>query len=378
MGSLIDRFLGGIKAYFGKEFRYYTITFLFFLVLLGLLAPLFMLLDVQAWNNIEMVYIIGSSSALVYLIYSLITLGRGMQKRFFETKWRYILGIIFPVGGTAGFSLMFILLSEIIPDLLYLILIVSLLASFIIWLLIQLFVFGLFIRDLDLGLINVIERNPQKKNKRLVIFAIIFQVVMIIYIFIFRISFTDISIAINNNLFPLPFNMWIFPIILTILSGLILIISLFKKKYQNAFFSTSYLLFYSFYLLYHVGYLILYIYKTELFIGTLNLMSLLIFVFILIYTLQSVGGQVKTKIEKWWQPISFFIFTIILLYITWSITFLYTLAVENWVNIDVLEIYFWGVNHLISYLFGVIVVIVTVFIFMARRKRKKREEFIQI
>jgi hypothetical protein len=364
MASLIGRFLGGLKAYFGKEFRYYTITFLIFLVLVGILAPLFMILDVQAWNNIEIVYIIGSSSASVYLIYSFMTLGGGMRRRFFQTKWRLILGLFIPLVGTAGFAVFFLFLSGMLPNLLYYILIIALLTSFVIWLVIQLFFFSLFIRDINRGLIEKIEGNEAKQNRRFIIFAIIFQILLVVYLFAFRTNFNDITDAINVYLVPFPFSMWIFPIILAVLSGVIFLISLLQRKYENALFSTGYILLFSLFLLYHVAYLMIYIYKTELFVGALNLISLLIFAFILIYTLQSIGGQVKTKLEKWWQPISFFLFTILLLYITWSVTFLHSLATESLIDLELLEIYFWGINHLISYIFGVVVLIVTVFMFI--------------
>ena len=47
MSSFIGRFFKGIKEYFKPEFRYYTITFFFFVVLVAILAPIFLILDIK-------------------------------------------------------------------------------------------------------------------------------------------------------------------------------------------------------------------------------------------------------------------------------------------------------------------------------------------
>ncbi|NVM27610.1 MAG: hypothetical protein HWN65_02105 [Candidatus Helarchaeota archaeon] len=375
MSSLINRFLKGIKAYFGAEFRYYTITFFFFLVLIAILAPLFILLDIKSLNNIEIVYVIGTSSALFYAIYIFLTLSSRMRDLFFRTKWKYLLGIVIPIGGTLGLSLFVIKLIEVLPpQLSYAIVTITLLVAFLIWLVIQLFAFGLFIKDINIYFLEKIERNSEKEKKRLILFAIIFQVVLVIYLFLVRTGFKDVKKLISDNLFPFPFNLWLIPLIITVFSGILLIISMIRKKYYSAFFSTGYILLYNLYLLYHIGYLMFLIYvPPALFIGTINILSLLFFTISIIYTLQATSGMINTKLERWWQPLSFFLFTIVLLYITWSITFLYDLAAAGVPEIY-LEEFFWAINHFISYVFGIILLIVTVFIFMGKLKRKKEVE----
>lgn len=366
MSSILRRIFGGIEVYFGKEFRYYTLTFFLFLILNAILAPLFIILDIELLNNIEIVYVIGSSSALIYLVYMFLTMNRRIRHIFFQTKWKYLFGVVIPIGGTTGLSLLLIYLIEIIPDLLYYIVTYSLLGSFFIWLIVQLLTFGLFMKDVSLNLIERIEKN-EKKNVRYILFAILCQVGMIIYLFSLRTGYLDITDAVNTYLFRIPFNLWLLPVIMTILSGILLLITIIRKKYQSSFFSTNYILFYNLYLLYHVIYLMIYTYDERgLFVSTINLLSLIIFAFTVFYALQSTGGNIKSRLEKWWQPISFFLFAMALLYITWSITFLHDLAERGQVPENFLQIIFWSINHLISYILGVGLVIVTVFIFLPK------------
>jgi hypothetical protein len=375
MSSLIKRFFGGIKVYFGAEFRSYTITFFFFLIVTAILAPLFILLDIEKLNNIELVYVIGVSPALIYLVYMFLTMSERIRKVFFQTKWKYLLAVFLPIGGTIGLSFLFFHLIERIPDILYYTVTFFLLGTFFIWLIIQLFTFGLFVKDVNTYLIDKIETKPEGQKTKFILFSIFFQVGLVIYLFALRSSFADITEAINHNLIKLPFNMWLFPLIITIFSGVLLTITLISKKYRAGFFSTGYILLYSLYLLYHIAYLLVYIYdETGTFVKTINLVSLAFFTFSVVYALQASAALIKTKLENWWQPISFFLFAIALCYVTWSITFLYTLAEQGQVPDLLLEVIFWSINHLLSYVLGILLIIITIFIFLGRLKRKKEVE----
>jgi len=342
------------------------------LIATAILAPLFILLNIEKLNNIELVYVIGVSPSLIYLVYMFLTMSERIRKIFFQTKWKYLLAICIPIGGTIGLSFLFFHLLEIIPDILYYVVTFFLLGTFFIWLIIQLFTFGLFVKDVNTYLIDKIEANTEGQKTKLIVFSILFQVGLVIYLFALRMSFADITEAINHNLIKLPFNMWLFPLIITILSGVLLTITLISKKYRVGFFSTGYILLYSLYLLYHIAYLLVYIYdETGVFVKTINLVSLAIFTFSVVYALQASAALIKTKLENWWQPISFFLFAIALCYVTWSITFLYTLSEQGQVPEILLEVYFWGINHLLSYVLGILLIIITVFIFLGRLKRKK-------
>ncbi len=367
MSSLLKRLFGGIKVYFGKEFRYYTIIYLFFLIVIAIISPLFILLDIERLNNIELVYIIGLSSTVMYFLYIFLTLNKRMREIFFHTKWKYLLSIPLPIGGAIGFSFAITFLVELNLTVLYYIVTFILLGAFLIWLIIQLLSFGLFVKDFNIYLLEKIGSNSEKRNNWLVIFSILFQTAMIIYCVALRDSYIEIT-----HLISFPFDVWLFPLICTILSGILLIVALCQKKYHSAFFTTSYIFLYSLFLLYHIGYLMLVIYSTEFFIGAINLLSLLIFTFLLFYTFQAVGGAIKTRLKRWWQPLSFFLFTIVLLYATWSVTFLYELSEK--IADKLLELYFWSINHFISYIFGIVLLIITVFLFLGRLKRKKEVE----
>ncbi len=371
--SLIGRFFKGIKAYFGAEFRYYTITFFFFLILVAIFAPLFIILDVKALNNIEIVYIVGSSSALVYLIYMFLTMSSGVREIFFRTKWKYLFGILVPFGGTVGLSYLIFRLIGVIPNQLEDIVNIALIVAFLIWLVVQLIAFGLLSKDIDLYLLEKVENNDVVAKRRLIIFSLLFEAGIIAYLFLLRRGFTNVQKHILP--FNLPFDLWILPIIITVLASVLLIISLIRKKYHSAFFSTSFILIYSLYLLYHIGYLmILYYVPPELYVGPISVVTLVFFAISIVYTLQAISGTIKSRSEKWWQPISFFLFSIVLLYVTWSITLLYNLATYGRTPDIILEETFWAINHFISYIFGIILLIVTVFVFTRKLKIKKEVE----
>ncbi|TFG05891.1 MAG: hypothetical protein EU536_00675 [Promethearchaeota archaeon] len=374
MASLINRFFSGIKAYFGSEFRYYTLPFLFFIVLLAILAPIFIILDIEKFNSITQVYIIGASTAVVYLIYMVLTMSHRMRDLFFRTKWKYVIGIIGPIGGTLGLSLLIYRLMGIIATQLYYIVTYSLLIAFLIWLIIQLYAFGLFIKDINRFLLEKIEENPEKRNRRFIIFTLIFEGGIILHLIFTRAGFTDVTKLISDNIFTMPFNLWILALVVTILSGVILLFTLIRKKYQLAFFSTGYILLYSLFLFYHLGYLMVLVYvPPALFIGTVNFLTLFFFTISIIYSLQALSGTVKTRAERWWQPISFFFFSIVLLYVTWSVTFMYNLVEYAGIPGIILEEYFWAINHFVSYILGIFLLIVTTVIFSAQLKEKKEK-----
>ncbi len=100
MASLISRFIKGIKAYFGSEFRNYTITFLFFLVLTAILAPFFIILKIPKLGKIEVIYVVGISSAFFYIVYIFLTMNSRIREVFFRTNWKYLFGILIPIEGT--------------------------------------------------------------------------------------------------------------------------------------------------------------------------------------------------------------------------------------------------------------------------------------
>ena len=154
MFSFIGRFFKGIKEYFKPEFRYYTITFFFFMVLIAILAPFFLIIGVEAFNNIELIYVVGSSTAIVYIVYMFLTMSSRIRNFFFRTKWKYFFGILVPVVGTLGLSLLIFRLTDVIPTQLFNIVTYTLFIAFFIWLVVQLFAFGLFIKDINEYLIE--------------------------------------------------------------------------------------------------------------------------------------------------------------------------------------------------------------------------------
>lgn len=337
---------------------------------MSILAPLFIILDIGKFGKIQLVYLVGCSSAIIYLVYMFLTMSSRIRQFFFQTKWKYFFGIIVPICGTVGLSYLLGYLSEVFPDLLYNIVTNVLLGSFLIWLIVQLFAFALFTKDLSHNVLDRFEKKGTRRNT-LIIFSIIFLTALVIYCVALKQGLEDITKAITTTLFPFPFNLWLLPLIVTIVTGFILLISFIGKKYQSSFFTTFYILIYSLFLLYHVAYLLVYVYDTTgMFVRTINLMTLGIFAFSVFYALQSTGANIKIRLENWWQSVSFFLFAIALFYITWSITFLYDLATYGQVPEVLLEIIFWGVNHLLSYVFGIVLVIITVFIFMKRNRKK--------
>lgn len=374
MSSFIGRFFKGIKEYFKPEFRYYTITFFFFVVLIAILAPIFLILDIKALNNIELVLIVGSSSALIYFVYMFLTMSSKLHKFFFQTKWKYLLGILVPFVGTLGLCLLIFKLTEVIPTQLLYIVTYSLYIAFFIWLVVQLLAFGLFIKDVNEYLLEKIEKKPEKAKRRLILCSVLFELAIISYLFLVRRGFTDVQNLIKTNLIQIPFDLWLLPLVITILSGVLLGISLIRKKYHTAFFTTGYILIYSLYLFYHIAYFLFLIYAPQAwYIGAISVLTLLFFTVSVIYTLQAVSGTIKARSERWWQPVSFFLFGIVLLYVTWSITFFYNLATAG-VYGPLLEEIFWAVNHFISYIFGVFLLVITVLVFTGKIKRKKEVE----
>ncbi|MHA1322242.1 MAG: hypothetical protein ACTSRL_05550 [Candidatus Helarchaeota archaeon] len=375
ISSLINRFFKGIKAYFTSEFRYYTITFFALIVILAILTPIFIILDIEKLNNIELVYVIGISSGLIYIIYGFLLLSGRIRQVFFKTKWKFIFGIIIPIVGTIGLLFLGFHLIETIPTQMATIVIYILFIAFFAWIVVQLLVFGLFIKDINLYFLKKIEETPEKIKKRLLGYTGLFSLILLVYVFLIRPSFTEITTFLNTkDIFTMPFNLWFLPLGVLIFSAVLLFISLIRKKYHSAFFSMGYILLYSFYLFYHIGYIMVLLYiPPALFIGTINLLTLLIFTISVIYSLQAVAGTIKTTSEKWWQPISFFLFAIVIFYVTWSVTFLYNLATYAGVPDIILEEFFWAVNHIVSYLFGILLLIITTIIFLGKFKIKKEE-----
>jgi hypothetical protein len=50
------------------------------------------------------------------------------------------------------------------------------------------------------------------------------------------------------------------------------------------------------------------------------------------------------------------------------------LAVKGVGSFEELEVIFWSINHLLSYVFGIVLVAISVFIFMKRLKKKKEDK----
>ena len=363
----IKNLFQGFKVYFGVEFRFYSITFFFFLAVIGVLAPVFILLKIQKFGNIEMVYLIGWSSAMIYLLYTFLNLNGRFRKVFFQTKWKYILAIVVPVSGTIGVIFLTVFLFQFngVAKIFYSIITYGLLIAFLTWLVIQLITIALFLKDLNVYFLDQFETNKEKKNRNLIIFSLLFQSCLIIYFFSVKPTLDEISQKIGVHF------MWIFPLVVIIITSTVLLITLIRKNYPLAFFSTNYILFYNLYLLYHLIYLVIYFQvETGIFVKFMNYISIAIFIFTVIYALQSAAGVFKSRMEGW-QPISFSLFTNALLYVTWSITFLYNLGEKGAGSVDNLVNLFWSINHLLSYVFGIFLVIISVFIFMPRLKKKK-------
>ncbi len=364
--DLIKKLFQGFKVYFGPDFRFYSITFFFFLALIGVLAPIFILLKIDKFGGIELVYLIGCSSSIIYGLYTIMSLKGRFRKVFFQTRWKYILATFFPVVGTIGFTILIVFLYQFggISKILNAILKYGLLLAFLSWLIIQLITMALFLKDLNINFLEQFE-NKEKKNRNLIIFSLFFLVCMVIYLFAIRPSMDEISGFTRATFIQ------ILPLIMTILAGVILLVTLIRKKYETSYFSTNYILFYNLYLLYHLIYLIIYIQgETGIFVKFMNYLSIAIFIFTVIYALQSAAGVIKSKIKRW-QPLSFLLFTNALLYVTWSVTFLNNLADTGVGSFEEIEVIFWSINHLVSYIFGIFLVAISVFIFMKRLKNKK-------
>jgi hypothetical protein len=364
--DLIKSLFQGFKVYFGPEFRFYSITFFFFLALVGVLAPIFIILKIDKFGGIELVYLIGWSASIIYGLYTIMSLKARFRKVFFQTKWKYILAILLPIIGTIGFIFLIIFLYQLggIAKILNAVLKYGLLVAFLSWLIIQLITAALFLKDLN---INFLERfvNKERRNRNLILFSLFFLICMVIYVFAIRPSMDDIAGYTGVRF------MQFLPLAMTIFAGAILLVTLVRRKYETAYFSTNYILFYNVYLAYHLIYLLIY---SQNKIGTvvifMNYISIAIFIFTVIYALQSVVGVIKSRTKRW-QPLSFFLFTNALLYVTWTVTFLNNLADTGVGSFEEIEVIFWSINHLVSYIFGIFLVAISVFIFMKRLKNKK-------
>jgi len=367
----IKRLFQGFKIYFGVEFRFYSITFFFFLVLIGILAPIFIIFKLK-FGQIEWVYLIGWSSSMIYLLYTLLNLKGRFREVFFQTKWKYIFAVVLPIIGTIGFISLMIFLFQfnIVAKIVYSVITYGLLIAFLAWLLIQLITMALFLKDTNSYFLDRFE-HKERRDRNLIIFSLLFQIGLIIY-FIGIKSILDGISNIKPILYKLLFPyIWILPLIITIFAGAILSITLIRKIYRISFFVTNYILFYNLYLLYHLIYLIIFIQgQFGTYVKLMNYLSIAIFIFTVIYALQSAAGIFKSKMERW-QPLSFFLFTNALLYITWSINFLYNLSELGHGSLDDLINIFWSINHLLSYIFGIFLVIISVFIFMKQLEKKK-------
>jgi len=367
--DLIKSLFQGFKVYFGPDFRFYTITFLFFLALVGVLAPIFIFLKIDKFGGIELVYLIGCSASIIYGLYTILSLKGRIRDIFFQTKWKYILAILLPIVGTIGliFLIVFLFRFGIIAVILNAALKYGLWIAFLSWLIIQLITMALFLKGFN---ISCLERfkNENTKNRNLILFSVFFLICMVIYVFAIRPSMDDIA-----GYTGVKFIQWL-PLAMTIFAGVILLITLVRMKHEAAYFSTNYILFYNLYLIYHLIYLIIYIQQeTGLFVSFMNYLSIAIFIFTVIYALQSAAGVIKSRMKRW-QPLSFFLFTNALLYVTWTVTFLNNLAVKGIGSFEELEVIFWSINHLLSYVLGVLLVMISVFIFMKRLKKKKEEK----
>jgi hypothetical protein len=362
----IKKLFQGFKIYFGPEFRFYSITFFFFLALIGVLAPIFILLNIDKFGGIELVYLIGCSSAIIYGLYTIMNLKGRIREIFFQTRWKYILATLIPVMGTIGFIILFIFLFQFskIAFILNAVLKYGLLIAFLLWLIIQLITMALFLKDLNISFLEQFK-NEEKRNRNLIIFSLFFLLCMVIYLFSIRPSMIEISDFIRITFIQ------VLPLIMTILAGVILLVTLVRKKYESSFFSTNYILFYNLYLVYHLIYLIIYIQgETGIFVKFMNYISIAIFIFTVIYALQSAAGVIKSKMKSW-QPLSFFLLTDELLSVTWTVTFLNNLADKGAGSFEEIEVIFWSINHVLSYIFGILLVAISVFIFMKRLKNKK-------
>lgn len=366
--DLIKSLFQGFKVYFGPEFRFYTITFFFFLALVGVLAPIFILFQIDKFGGIELVYLIGCSSAIIYGLYTILCLKGSIRDIFLQSKWKYILGIIVPIIGTIGFIFLFVFLYRfgIVAYILNAVLKFGLLGAFLSWLVIQLLTMALFLKDFNISLMDRFK-NETTKNRNLILFSLLFLGTMVLYVYGMRPLMDEISV---DFLKPAVLIMRILPLVMTILAGVILLIALIRRKSDLSFFSTSYILFYNAYLAYHIIYLVIYAQsEIGIFVELMTFISIALFIFTVVYALQSAAGVFKSRMKRW-QPISFFLFTNSLLYVTWTVTFLNNLAGRSLTFEDV-EGIFWSINHVVSYIFGILLVAVTVFIFMKRLKKKK-------
>ncbi|MHA1789324.1 MAG: hypothetical protein ACTSXT_08855 [Candidatus Helarchaeota archaeon] len=343
MSSIIEKFFSGLKFLFGKEYRYYSISFI--IITLVLTISSFNLFVIKPHAVMSITVMIGLSFAHSFFVLALLSFTHEKVRDFLlESKWRGLIAPLFAIFGTLIF---FIFFNEIINRVFTIYITIIVIICVYAWLVFQAIGINFFSKFTS-EWIN--ESIPNYKWK--ISLSIIFCVIISILFFL--------SYPIISELKPLVMTVYPFyPVdsLFFINLGIFLTaiitttISLFKKMFSVSLYISGFFLIcfgYQFYLPIRII-----IYAVSYFRGwipTISIFDLLIVLGALIYTLQSFGGYIS-KGKKTIIGLFFIIFGVSWIYETWYISTLMMDAIHGG-EVELTNLILSGISDFLIYVFS--------------------------
>ncbi|MHA1270421.1 MAG: hypothetical protein ACTSPY_11580 [Candidatus Helarchaeota archaeon] len=365
MSSIIKDFFRGIIFLFGKELRYYSISFISITFILTITS--FNLFIIEPQFTLSITILIGLSLAHSFLVLALLSfIHENIRSFLLESKWRALIAPLVAVFGTWFFLNIFYLFDN---PLLILYVDILIIVSIYLWLGFQAVGINLFGKFTSEWMTDSISDHKWK---------IILNITFCIVIFILLL----LSLPLIGELEPLIKSVYpwypvftIFYINLCIFSTIIVItiISLIRRTYSAGFFSSGFFVIcygYQFYLPLRI---LIYVqsYLHDL-IPAISIFDLLIMFGALVYTLQSFGGYISRG-NKNILGLFFIIFSVSWVYETWYISSLMMEAIHGGEAVELTRIILSGISDFLIYIFSSILSIILGIIFYVNYLKYHKE-----
>ena len=364
MSSIIKDFFKGLQFLFGKEFRYYTISYIIITLILSITA--FNLFQVDPRFSLTSIMTISFAFSHSFLLLGIFTfIHKRIRDFLLESKWRIIISPTFAIFGTIFF---FFLFNSLLSHSLIIYLQIMLLICIYLWLIFQSIGINLFSK-FSSKLINESISNHKWK----IFFNVIFCVIGIIFAFLEFPIINELNPHIKK-LYPFyPVNSLYFISLFIVFTMIIItVISLVNRNYSAGFYISGFFLICYLYLFYIVLRMFIYIqtYIMNL-IPAISMIDIIILYGTLIYTLQSLGSHISRG-NKSVFGLLFIIFSVSWIYQTWYISTLMVDAISG-INITLSQLMLNGISDFSIFIFTSFLSIVLGILFYIKYLKNHRE-----
>ncbi|MHA1229109.1 MAG: hypothetical protein ACTSRP_02705 [Candidatus Helarchaeota archaeon] len=344
MSSLIRKFFEGFMFFFGKEFRYYSITFIVITIILSIASFNTFFIDPEL--SLSLTVLIGISFSHSFFLLALLSFVSDRTRSFLlESKWRGLIAPCFSIFGTLLFFIIFLTLMNIIFSIY--------IEPFIyicvyIWLAFQAIGINL------MGKFTSEWFNESILEYKWKIFFVILFCVIVFILFIFVFPILNELEPLIKYVYPwYPVESLVFINFSIFISMIVMaIISLSKRDYNAGMYITGFFLIVYAYIFYLPLRILIYVESYfKNWIPAISIIDILLILGTLIYTIQSLGNFIS-KGDKSVLGLFFIIFAVSWIYETWFISSLMIEALYGSGDIQLTQVIISGASDFTIYVFA--------------------------